>query len=155
MSSRQPPPVLHHPSNAKVVGECTPVSSLRERARALAALDVRLRQALPPPLREQVRLADLRGGRLVFLAPTPATAARLRACREDLLAAAQVLGIRIREIAVKVARLPDDTYVPPKAKPLPHAAADHLRKAAHSLSDHELKALFLNLASLAGDDATP
>ena len=155
MSSRQAPPVRHHPSNAKAVGDLTPVSSLRDRASALAALDQRLRQALPPPLREQVRLADLRGERLVFLAPTPATAARLRACREDLLATAQVLGIRTRDVTVKVAQLPDDTYVPPKAKPLPRAAADHLRKTAHSLSDHELKALFLNLASLAGDDTAP
>lgn len=155
MPFRQPPSERAHGSTARAVGDCTPVASLRERALALAALDARLRQSLPPPLRSQVRLADLRGDRLVFLASTPATAARLRACREDLLANAQALGVRSRDIAVKVARLPEDTYVPPKAKALPHAAADHLRKAAHSLSDHELKALFLNLASLAGDHAEP
>jgi hypothetical protein len=154
MPFRQPPPA-HRLSTAKAVGESAPVSSLRERTSALAALDGRLRQALPSPLREQVRVADLRGERLVFLASTSASAARLRACREDLLAAAHELGIRIGDVVVKVAALPHDTYVPPKAKPLPHAAADHLRKAASSLSDHELKALFLNLASLAGDDTAP
>lgn len=152
MQSRRPhPSSRNRPATAKAVSDCAPVASLREHARALAALDLRLRRTLPPALRDQVRLADLRDGRIVFLAPTPATAARLRTCRDDLLAAAHELGVQADAVVVKVAPIPTDTYVPAKAKPLPHTAADHLRKAAQSLSDHELKALFLKLASLAGD----
>jgi hypothetical protein len=150
MPYRRPhPPLRKLPATAKAVGDCKPVASLRDRACALAALDLRLRRTLPEPLQDQVRLADLRDGRIVFLAPTPAMAARLRTCRDDLLATAHVLGAQADTVVVKVAPIPTDTYQPARAKPLPGAAADHLRKAAQSLSDHELKALFLNLASLA------
>jgi hypothetical protein len=131
------------------------VASLRDRARALAALDLRLRRTLPASLRDQVRLADLRDGRIVFLAPTPAMAARLRTCQSDLLATAHLLGAKAGTVVVKVASIPTDSYEPVRAKPLPRTAADHLRKAAQSLSDHELKALFLKLASLAGDEPPP
>jgi hypothetical protein len=138
------------------VGECKPVIALRDRARVLAALDEQLRQMLPSPLREQVRLADLRDGRIVFLAPTPAWATRLRTAQNELLAAAHHLGAQAHTVVVKVA---PPTVSPPEytisAKPLPHAAANHLRKAAKSLSDHELKALFLELASLAEDSCSP
>lgn len=152
MPYRRPrPSSRQRPSTAKAVGECTPVASLRDRARALAALDLRLRRSLPAPLRDQVRLADLRDGRIVFLAPTPAMAARLGTCRADLLATAHMLGAQAEAVVVKVASIPEDTYVPVRTKPLPRTAADHLRKAAQSLTDHELKALFLKLASLAGD----
>ncbi len=153
MPSRPPRPSLgRRDSTAKAVGDCSPVASLREHARALAALDARLRQSLPAPLREQVRLADLRAERLVFITPTPALASRLRSHGDDLLAAAHLMGAQARAVVVKVASIPTtDTDAPVRAKPLPHAAADHLRKAAQSLSDHELKALFLKLASCADD----
>jgi hypothetical protein len=155
MPYRRPHPSLRkHPATAKAVGECKPVAALRDRARALAALDLRLRRTLPEPLRDQVRLADLRGGRIVFLAPTPAMAGRLRTCRDDLLSTAHTLGVQADTVVVKVASVPTDSYEPIRAKPLPSVAADHLRKAAQSLSDHELKALFLNLASLAGDSSS-
>jgi len=152
MPYRRPhPPSRKQPASAKAVGDCKPVAALRDRARALAGLDLRLRRTLPQPLQDQVRLADLRHGRIVFLAPTPATAARLRTCSDDLLSTAHALGAQADTVVVKVAPIQTDTYRPPEAKPLPGAAADHLRKAAQSLSDHELKALFLKLASLAGD----
>jgi hypothetical protein len=144
-----------HTKTAKVVGDCKPVAALRERARAWTALDERLRQTLPSPLREQVRLADLRDDRIVFLAPTPAWASRLRMSQGDLLAAAHNLGAKASSVVVKVAPLLPEPEEPVAAKPLPRAAADHLRKAAQSLSDHELKALFLSLASVAEDSSSP
>ncbi|MBB6185420.1 DciA family protein [Oleiagrimonas soli] len=137
------------------MGDCKPVAALRERAQALIALDERLRQTLPSPLREQVRLADLRDGRIVFLAPTPAWASRLRTCQGELLAAAHKLGAQASSVVVKVAPLLPEPEEPVVTKPLPHAAAEHLRKAAQSLSDHELKALFLNLASVAEQSSSP
>ena len=140
---------------ARAVGDLKPVAALRERARALAVLDERLRLVLPSPLREQVRLADLRDGRIVFLAPTPAWASRLRQVQSTLLEAARGLGAEAGSVVVKVVPpLPESTQAV-TAKPLSRAAADHLRKAAQSLSDHEMKALFLNLASIADETSSP
>ncbi|HEV2680622.1 MAG TPA: DciA family protein, partial [Rhodanobacter sp.] len=53
-------------------------ATLARKAGALEALDRALRQTLPSPLREQVRFANLRNERLVFLASSPAWASRLR-----------------------------------------------------------------------------
>lgn len=155
MPSRQRHVSVRGNSTARSVGDCAPVANLRKRVRALTLLDQRLRQSLPSPLREQVRLADLRGGRMAFLAPTPALAARLRMCTDDLLDTAQKLGAHAVSVVVKVVPTRTDATQPVSAKTLPRTTADHLRKAARSLSDHELRALFLELASLAGDHPSP
>ncbi len=119
---------------------------------ALSRLDLQLRSVLPEALRAHVRLADVRALRLVFLAPTPAVASRLRLHHAELLAAAGALCEPGTELIVKVVPFPEDRSSPPGKKHLPDAAAKHLRNAAQSLSDHELRALFLELASQAGDD---
>jgi hypothetical protein len=142
-------------SLATAVGDSKPVAALRARARALGVLDEKLRQKLPSPLREQVQLADLRDGRLVFLAPTPAWASRLRMAGNTLLEAAHDLGAEAVSVVVKVVPPLPETEVTVTAKPLSRTAADHLRKAAQSLSDQELKALFLNLASIADETSPP
>lgn len=141
-SSKRPP--------AKTVGECPAVAALAAHAKALDALDRTLRQLLPDPLRRHCCLADLRAGRLVFLASSPVWAAKLRFHQTALLAEARkVAGIPIGNFAVKVAPLPP---VPPeqtRRKPLSDAAAEHLKTAAHSVADPELRAAYLRLASLA------
>ena len=110
---------------------------------------------MPDALARETKLADVRGGRVVFLASSPAWASRLRLHQAALVAEARVaLGDVVERFAVKVAPL---SSVPPETarpKPLSAAAAKHLRAAAKSLSDPELKALYLHLASFAVDDST-
>lgn len=142
----------HGPKSA---ADCGPIASLAARARELDGLDRRLRQSLPAVIREQVRLADVRDGRLVFLAPTPAWASRLRLSQASLLDTAQALGTRAQSVVVKVAPLPPAPAEPAYGKPLSAAAAVHLRSAASALSDPELRDLFLSLASVAESSSSP
>jgi hypothetical protein len=140
---------------AKTIGECSPVAALAARARALDALDRKLRQPLPDMLRRQCCLADLQAGRLVFLASSSVWAAKLRFYQTAIMAEARVVsGLKIEKFAVKVARLPP---VPPeqtRRKPLSKSAAEHLKTAARSLADPELQAVYLRLASLAEDSSS-
>ncbi|WP_440225538.1 DciA family protein [Dokdonella sp. MW10] len=135
------------------VTQCVDLQSLAARARALDALDGRLRHLLPAPLARECRLADLRDGRLVFLATSPAWATRLRLHQAALLAEARVAcSDTVGHVVVKVAALPPVPREPARRKPLSATAAMHLRTAAQHLSDPELRALCLNLASLADDN---
>ncbi len=136
--------------------ESGPYLALARQARKRDAWDRRLREVLPAPLREQVRLADLRHGRLVFLAPSPAWAARLRTMQTQLLDAARALGAKADTVVVKVAPptvAPEPE--PPRRTPLSSATAKHLRAAARSLTDHKLRDLFLELASIAESSDSP
>jgi len=139
----------------KSIGECSPVAALTARARALDALDRKLRQPLPDALRRQCCLADVQAGRLVFLATSSVWAAKLRFYQTAILAEARIVsGLKIEKFAVKVARLPP---VPPeqtRRKPLSKTAAEHLKTAARSLADPELAAVYLRLASLADDSSS-
>jgi hypothetical protein len=95
------------------------------------------------------------GGRVVFLASSPAWASRLRLQQAALMTEARAaLGDVVERFAVKVAPLPSVPAERTKQKPLSAAAAAHLRMAAKSLSDPELRALYLHLASFAVDDST-
>ncbi|HEX6832801.1 MAG TPA: DciA family protein [Rudaea sp.] len=138
------------PLTAQKPEELSPVAALAKRARALDALDRKLRQPLPEPLRRHCCLADVRAGRIVFLASSSVWAAKLRSHQNAIMTEASVItGLKIEKFAVKVAPLP---LVPPrqtKIKPLSRAAADHLEAAARSLSDPDLRALYLRMASLA------
>ncbi|TCV93844.1 hypothetical protein EC912_10438 [Luteibacter rhizovicinus] len=129
------------------VAEAGPVASLAKKARELDELDRKLRQTLPTPLRDQVRFADLRDGRLVFLAPSSAWAAKLRMYQAQILSSARALGAPAGSVTVKVAPLPPEEIIPDRHKPLSTSAARHLKAAAASLSDPVLKSLFLELAS--------
>ncbi|WP_158881631.1 DciA family protein [Rhodanobacter sp. L36] len=134
----------------KSIVECGSFATLANRANALEALDRALRQTLPSPLREQVRFANLRNDRLVFLASSPAWASRLRLMQTQILAAAHATGTCASSVTVKVVpQSPVATTAPDQPKPLSPAAATHLRAAAASLSDPEMRVLFLELASLA------
>jgi len=142
-------------STAKSIGECPPVAALTARARTLDALDHKLRQPLPDPLRHQCRLADIRAGRLVFLASSSVWAAKLRLHQAALLAdARRVAGQPIEKFTVKVAPLLPLSPEQTRRKPLSHAAAEHLKAAARSVADPELRAVYLRLASLADDSSS-
>ena len=133
----------------KPLAECGSFASLARKAGELDALDRALRQTLPTPLREQVRFAHLRNGRLVFLASSPAWAARLRLMQAQILATARAIGTSASSVTVKVAPPRPAATEPDRSKPLSPAAAAHLRAAAASFTDPEMRVLFLELASLA------
>lgn len=124
-------------------------SALLQHARWLAALDSRLRRQLPPGLRDHVMLANVREGRLAFLADNPAWATRLRTLGPEVVTHAKALGVQADRLAVKVAPLPSLPRESASRVPLSNAARQHLRAAADSVADPELKALFLEMASLA------
>lgn len=126
-----------------------PVAALAKKAAKLEALDRALRQMLPPLLREQVRFANFRDDRLIFLASSPAWASRLRLQQAQILAAARAIGANAGSVTVKVAPLPPPDPQPEQSKPLSATAALHLKAAANSIQDPELRALFLELASVA------
>jgi hypothetical protein len=136
----------HGPQSITDVG---PVAALAKKAGKLEALDRALRQTLPSPLREQVRFANFRDDRLVFLASSPAWASRLRLQQAQILAAARAIGANAGSVTVKVAPLPPPDPQPEQSKPLSAAAALHLKAAANSIQDPELRAMFLELASVA------
>jgi hypothetical protein len=149
MQRAAPPPSRRTGSGLKPVTEFGPIASLARKARELDALDRALRQTLPSPLREQVRFANLQDGRLIFLAPSPALAARLRLLQTQILSTARAIGTYASSVTVKVAPPPPTDIVPDRSKPLSPAAASHLRAAAASTTDPELRELFLELASVA------
>lgn len=137
-------------TTAKSVGECGPVAALISRARALDALDRQLRQPLPEPLRSQCCLASIQSGRVVFLASSSAWAAKLRLQQNAIIKQARIVsGLPVEKFAVKVAPLPPRPPRQTRRKPLSTAAAEHLRTAARSIADPELRAVYLRLASLA------
>ncbi|MDR2012631.1 MAG: DUF721 domain-containing protein [Rhodanobacter sp.] len=149
-------PRRHRPSSStcgpKPAAECIGLDAIAKRARALDELDERLRQLLPPAVARETRLADFRNGRIIFLASSPAWASRIRLHQAALLAAARAaLGGTVEHFAVKVAPLPTVPQEPTKPKPLSTVAARHLRAAADTLADPELRALYLDLASMATD----
>jgi hypothetical protein len=149
MQRAVPPASRRTDRGPKSITECGSFADLAKRAGQLDALDRALRQTLPTPLREQARFADLRNDRLVFLASSPAWASRLRLMQTQLLATAHALGTRASSVTVKVAPPPPVKIEPDRSKPLSPAAAMHLKAAAASVTDPELQALFLELASLA------
>jgi hypothetical protein len=138
-----------HSRGPQALGTCGSFVTLASRAAALDALDRALRQTLAPPLRDEVRFANLRGGRLLFLASTPAWATRLRLLQAQILATARGLDIRAESLAVKVSPLPRIELEPERTRTLSPGAASHLRAAAAATGDPEWRELFGKLAALA------
>lgn len=135
------------------IAECADLETLGARARALDLLDGKLRHHLPVALAHECRLADVRNGRLVFLATSAAWATRLRLHQAALLAEARVAcGDTVEHVVVKVAPLQPVPPEPARRKPLSATAANHLRTVAQTIPDPELRALYLDLASLAAVD---
>lgn len=138
--------------NARSVGELLSELAPAALAKAmrLSELDAHLRRGLAPPLVDHVVLADAsEEGCLLFLADHPAWATRLRQQQEHLIAAARSAGFPASRFAVKVAPLPTVPRDSTSRTPLSPLAREHLRAAAQSLDDPELRAIFLRLADLA------
>lgn len=140
------------PRGPQALGACGSFATLAGRAAALDAVDRALRQTLPLPLRDEVRFANLRGGRLLFLASTPAWATRLRLLQAQILATARGLDIRAESIGIKVSPLPRIELEPERTRTLSPAAAAHLRAAAAASADPEWREMFDRLAALAKPD---
>ena len=139
----------------KSLVDCGSFATLARKAGALEALDRALRQTLPSPLREQVRFANLRNDRLVFLASSPAWASRLRLMQTQILASAHAIGTCASSVTVKVAPQPPVATAPDRSKPLSPTAARHLKAAAALFTDPKWRVLFLELASLAETSDSP
>ena len=107
------------------------------RALWLDALDQRLRPSLPPSLANHARLANLDGGRLVYVVDAPVWRAKLRLVAPELLDAARSLGLDATDVVVKTTTLP---FQPPAraerpATPMSAAAKEALQAALASLVD--------------------
>ena len=126
-------------------------AALVERARELAVVASAVTAALPGALATECTVANIRQHRLIMLAASATAAARLRLLAPGVLQAArEVSGQALVELTIKVTAtqsVPTDPRA--ESRPLSHAAADHLARAASSLADPELRALFQKLASLA------
>ena len=137
----------------RLATQCVTLGALAQRARALDELDQRLRRLLPAAVASQTRLADVRNGRLVFLASSPIWASRLSLQQTTLLAEARLaLGETVERFAVKVAPLPTVPPNPTKPRPLSAATAQHLRATAAVLTDPQLRAVLLDIASCADSE---
>ncbi|WP_081129813.1 DciA family protein [Metallibacterium scheffleri] len=144
-----PPQQSRRARGPQSVADCGGLGGLFTKAAALETLDQQLRQRLLPTLAEQVRLGGVHGERIVFVASSAAWASRLRMEQAAILRLARILGLSARVLIVKVAPLPARPPEPAKRLVLSRAAAHHLRAAASSLADPELRARFLALAALA------
>lgn len=107
------------------------------RALWLEALEQRLRPHLPPAIAAHARLANVDGGRLVFLVDSPVWKARLRLASAELLDAARSVGLQCDEVVVKVATTPLEPAPPASRRPVPLSAAtrEALEAALASLKD--------------------
>ena len=143
--SPRPCPVLSAPGVQKEIGP-----TLLARARWLAQVDRMLRQVLPAELAGHCVLANIRGNALVFLADSPLWATRLRLYHTALVdGARRRVSAELDRLSVKVARFDPVPPEPFATKPLSNVAATHLKEAASSQADPELRELLLRLASLA------
>lgn len=109
------------------------IAGLAARAGALADLGAQLGRVLPSALAEQVRFADLRDGKLVFLASSAAWATRLRYTQALVLEAARQLGFKAVALVVKVAPVAPASQPVKPSLPLSESAARHLALAARLL----------------------
>ena len=107
------------------------------RAMWLDQLDLRLRPLLPATLAAHARLANIDGGKLVFVVDSPVWHARLRLAAHDLLDAARSIGLDVTQLVVKTTLQPPAPRARPvlAALPLSATANDALRAALASLRE--------------------
>lgn len=107
------------------------------RAMWLDELDRRLRPLLPPSLAAHARLANIDGGKLVFVVDSPVWHARLRLAANDLLNAARSIGLDVTQVVVKTTVQPPAPPTRPElpAVPLSATANEALRDALASLRE--------------------
>lgn len=125
------------------------LGSVIDRARMLDALDRQLRQSLPPALAAQIRLGNVRDGRLVFLVSSPVWKAKLRLHADVLRDAAKAAGLSVSGMTMKVATMHAVPPAPASHTPLSASARATLRAAASTVSDPDLRDQLLRMASVA------
>ena len=127
-----------------------------QRAMQLQELDRKLREHLPEPLASNVRLGNIRDGKLIFLADSVAWTRRLLEKSAVLLEAAHAAGIPASDVTVKMAmnRGAISAPEPEQSAPPSHAARDAFRVAASLTDDEDLKARLLQLAAYADDSGS-
>lgn len=111
--SRSNPPPPDSPAGPKAAidalfgGESNdPGGQFLRRALWLETLDLQLRPCLPPGLAAHARLANIDGGRLVYLVDAPVWHARMRLAATDILDTARSFGLDATDLVVKTARGP-------------------------------------------------
>src|SRR5690606_12070450 len=111
------------------------------RALWLEALEQRLRPHLPPAIAPHARLANVDGGRLVFLVDSPVWRARLRLASAELLDAARSVGLECDAVVVKATTKPlsADPPAPPPPRPMSRATRQALDAALASLNEAATK----------------
>ena len=96
---------------------------LLRRARWLDAVDQLMRPHLPPMLAAHARLANVRGGKLVFVVDAPVWHARLRLATPVLVDAARSVGLDVTDVAVRTTREPLRPRPRPEKPRTPMSAA--------------------------------
>ena len=111
------------------------------RALWLDTLEQRLRPHLPPAIAPHVRLANVDGGKLVFLVDSPVWRARLRLASAELLDAARSVGLQCDTVVVKTTTQPlsADPPAPRPPRPMSPAARQALDAALASRGDTPTK----------------
>lgn len=127
------------------------MADLAARARLVDQLSQRIVPLLPAPLRDHVWHAGLRNDRVLLLVESPAWATRVRMDQTRILAAVRSLGLAATSVTAKVAPLPVPSGDSATPRILSPRAAETIRAAATAIADPDLRAVFLELADLAGN----
>lgn len=102
------------------------------RAQWLDAVDQLLRPSLPAGAAAHVRMANIRGSKLIFVADAPVWHAKLRLATPELLDAARSIGLEVDAVAIKLATQTPRPVV--AAAPHPPASAAAQRGLAAALA---------------------
>lgn len=136
MSDSRPPPKRPPAARTALEALAGAAGDPLRRALWLDALDQRLRPHLPPSLAAHAQLANVDGGKLVYVVDGPVWHARLRLAAPELLDVARSIGLEVTELVVKTTRLP--LHPLPQARrtviPMSTASRDALEAALAPLS---------------------
>jgi len=115
----------------------SPAADPLRRAMQLDALEQQLHPYLPPGLADHCRLANVAGGRLVFVVDAPVWQARLRLASNELIEAARSIGLTVTAVTARTTLqplFPNAADEPPKPGLTPTARAA-LQEALSMLED--------------------
>ena len=143
-----PPAIPRDTRGPTPVAQLRPIAEFAARARELDLLSQRIVPALPAPLRDHVRWANLRNDQLLLLVDAPAWATRARMEQRQILSQVRRLGLAAATLATRVMpRSGPDPSDNTTTRPAAQDPAQRLRSMAAMLTDPELKAFCLELAS--------
>jgi len=89
---------------ALTAGDGTGNTNLLRRALWLDALGQQLHCHLPPIMASHCQLANVDGHRLVFLVDSPLWHAKLRLASQQIIGAAQKIGLQVSQVIIKTAK---------------------------------------------------